>query len=75
MLNYSHIMPMKIQPGSYSHMEMLLFDFFLLYIFMSQPTQEISILASNSSIYNASNTVEPRDEQKSDEVTGLLPES
>ena len=56
-------------------MEMLLFDFFLLYIFMSLPTQEISILASNSSIYNASNTVEPRDEQKSDEVTDLLPES
>lgn len=43
---------------------MLLFDFFLLYIFMFQPTQEISILASNSSIYNASNTVEPRDGQK-----------
>lgn len=43
---------------------MLLFDFFLLYSFMSQPTEEISIIASNSSIYNASSTVEPRDEQK-----------
>ena len=43
---------------------MLLFDLFLLYIFMSQPTQEISIIASNNSIYNASSTVEPRDEQK-----------
>lgn len=38
---------------------MLLFD-----SFMSQPTQEISIIASNSSIYNVSSTVELRDEQK-----------
>lgn len=42
-------------------MAILLFDFFPLYIFMYQPTQEISILASNSSIYNAPS--EPRDDQ------------
>lgn len=31
---------------------------------MFQPTQEISFLASRSSIYNASNIVEPRDGQR-----------
>lgn len=31
---------------------------------MSQPTQEISMLAFNNSIYNAFSTVAPRDTQK-----------